>query len=120
MNQTLINLALALATNELLHILFEVKSMREKIVRLTAYMDNKPYKEIPLNINTRAKAYAISVIAFFIFVAPLFGLYTLLDLSADTAIKVIVGLLIASYIMTAFFVDKYHVEIERVTKRFKK
>lgn len=120
MNQTLINLALALATNELLHNIFEIKNIREKVKRLVAYMDKKPYKELPLNIDTRAKSYAVALIAFMVFTLPLFGIYTLLNINADTAIKLIVGLLVASFVLTGYFVDQYHVDIEKVTKRFKK
>lgn len=120
MNQTLINLVLALVTNELLHNVLEVKNIREKVKRLKAYTDKKPYKEMSMKIDTRAKSYGISTVAFLIFVLPLFGFYSVLDVSGDTALKLIVALLVVTYFTTAYSIDKYHVEIEQITKKFKK
>ncbi len=119
MERSLVTLMLALATNELLHNVIEVKGIREKVARLVAYMDKKPFKELPFKIDTRAKSYALSTILFLIVVGLLYGFYSLLDLSTDTAVKVTVGLLILSYAATAVLVDKYHVDIEQVTRRFK-
>ncbi len=120
MEQNLLNLALALAANELLHNFLEVKNIREKVARLQTYIDKKPYKELPVNIDTRAKSYGISLISFVLIVAVFYGLFCWLSLELSTGLKVIVGLLVASYIVTAVTVDQYHVDIEKVTKRFKK
>ncbi len=120
MNQTLLNLLLALVTNELLHSMLEVKNVREKVRRLATYMDKKPYKELSINIDTRAKAYAISFVAFVIPTALLFGLYSLLDLSGNVALKLMIGLLVITYFASGVLIDKYHVEIEQITKKFKK
>jgi len=120
MDQTLINMALALATNELLHNIMEVSSIRNKVARLQAYVDKKEYKEMPMNIDTRPKAYAISAVAFVVLVGILFGVYSIFNINADTAIKIIIGLLVVTYIVTVVTVDKYHIEIEKVTRLFKK
>jgi len=119
MDQTLINLILALATNELIHNLAEVKGMRDKVSRLSAYIAGKPYKELPLNIDTRAKSYAISFTIFVVVVGLLYGFYMWLDLSTDTALKTIIALLVLSYAATAVTVDQFHVDIEKVTRPFK-
>lgn len=118
MDQTLLNLILALALNELVHNAMEVMNMREKLRRLTAYMNNKPYKELPININTRAKSYGISIFAFLVFVLPLWGLFSLIDLSTQTSLRLIIGLLVAAYFVTAITVDQWHVDIEKITKPF--
>ncbi len=120
MNQTIINLLLALATNELLHNGLEINNMREKLRRLSAYMNKKSYKELPVNIDTRAKSYTVSFIAFAVFVLPLWGAFTLLNLDQTFALKLIVCLLIASYIVTAVVADQWHVDIEKITKPFRK
>lgn len=120
MNQTIINLILALSVNELVHNAMEVINMREKLRRLTAYMNKKSYKELPVKIDTRAKSYGISVVAFFVFVLPLWGLFTLIDLEQLLALRLIVLLLVASFIVTAITVDQWHVDIEKITKPFKK
>lgn len=119
MDQSLVNLMLALAANELIHNVLEIKNMRDKVTRLTTYMAGKPYKEIPLNIDTRAKSYGISFVAFLLIVGALFGLFTWLNLAPETAIKVTIGLLIVAYAVTAVTVDQFHVDIEKVTRPFK-
>lgn len=120
MDQTLINLVLALATNELIHNVLEVQNMREKVRRLSTYISGKPYKEMPLNIDTRAKSYGISFAIFIVVVSVLFAFYTWLDFSGDTALRILVLLLVVSYAATAVTVDQFHVDIEKVTKPFKK
>lgn len=120
MNQNLINLLLALATNEMVHNVLEVKNMREKLKRLTAYMNKQPYKELPINIDTRLKSYSISLLAFVAFVGPLWLMFSWIDLSENTALKLLVGLLVAAFAATAVTVDKWHVDIEKITRPFMK
>lgn len=120
MNQTIINLLLALATNELLHNGLEINNMREKLRRLSAYMNKKSYKELPVNIDTRAKSYTVSFIAFVVFILPLWGVFTLLNLEQSLALKLILSLLVGSYIVTAVVADQWHVDIEKITKPFRK
>ena len=120
MNQDLINLILALSVNELVHNTLEVINMREKLRRLSAYMNKKTYKELPIKIDTRAKSYGVSFFAFLIFVLPLWGIFTVIDLETTMALKLIVGLLVASYAVTAITVDQWHVDIEKITKPFMK
>lgn len=116
----LLNLLLAPVTNELIHNAAEIKGMRDKVTRLQAYINGKQPKEMPFNIDTRLKSYGLSLGIFTIAVGVLFAFYTWLDLHPNTAIKLAVGLLIFTYALTAITVDQYHVEIERVTKPFKK
>lgn len=120
MNQTLLNLILALSLNELIHNVLEVDNMRKKLARLTATIDKKAYKELPVNIDTRAKSYSVSLIAFVAFVGPLWLLTTWLSLDQTLILKLSIGLLVASFLATAFTVDKWHVDIEKITRRFKK
>jgi hypothetical protein len=120
MDQHLLNLLAALVTNELLHNVLEITSAREKVRRLKAYIEKRPYQEMKLNINTRAKAYGISVTGFFVVVLPLFGLFTWLDLSDTVLIRYAVAVLILTFILTFVLFDKYHVDIEKVTRPFRK
>lgn len=120
MNQTLLNLALALSLNEIIHNYLEVHNMRGKLKRLTAYMQKKQYKEMPFNIDTRLKSYTVSLIAFVAIVGPLWLVFTWLDLEQILALKIIVVYLMLAYAVTAVSVDKWHVEIERITRQFKK
>lgn len=119
MDQTQLNIILALSANAFMHITIEIWSVREKVRRLSAYMNKKPYKEFPLNINTRLKSYTFSLIGFLLMTGVAYIFFCWLNLSASTAYRVIVGLFIATFLMIAIGLDKYHVEIERVTRPFK-
>ncbi len=120
MNQTLLNLILALSLNELIHNFWEVQNMREKLRRLIAYRDGKQYKELPVNIDTRAKSYFVSVIAFVVFVGPLWLLFTWLQLDQTIALKVSAVFMILAFAATAFAVDQWHVDVEKITQAIKK
>ena len=120
MDQTYINLALALSTNAVIHTLAETQNVRAKVKRLNAYIDKKPFKEMPVNIDTRAKSYGISLIMFVVFNAILFGVYSLFDVGVTGAFKIIIVMLTVEFLAMAVLLDKYHVEIEQVTKKFKK
>lgn len=120
MDQTVVNLALALSTNAVIHTLAETQNVRAKVKRLSAYIDKKPFKEMPVNIDTRAKSYGISLIMFVVFNAILFGVYSMFDVGATEAFKIIIVMLNVEFLAMAVLLDKYHVEIEQVTKKFKK
>ena len=120
MNQMLINLAVALAINELIHNVLEIVNIQAKVVRLKTYIAKKPFKEIPVNIDTRAKSYGISIGAFVILVAILYGVVSLFNPDAETALMTIIGLLVVSYFISAVMIDRYHVSIEKVTRPFMK
>jgi hypothetical protein len=120
MNQTLVNLVLALATNEILHNLLEVQNMEHKLKRLSSYIAGETFKELRLNINTRSKSYFISIIGFIVFVLPLWLIYTWLSIAPSSALRLTAGLLIVSYIATAISVDHWHVQIEKITRPFMK
>jgi len=114
------NLLLALAANELIHNIAEVMGMRNKVKRLTAYIDKLPFKELPINIDTRLKSYAVSTVLFLVFVGLLYAVFSVIALDTTAALWTAIGLLVLSYFTTAVLVDAYHVDIEQVTKRFKK
>lgn len=120
MDQVLINLALALAANEVVHNIAETMNVREKVRRLKAYIDKDSYKEMSVKIDTRAKAYAISVAAFVVVVGVLFGFFSLMNLNGNQALWWLIGMLVVAYFSTAVLLDKYHVDIERVTRPFMK
>jgi len=118
MDQNLLNLILALSAGELLHNIIEVQNIRHKVTRLHSYIHNKPFKEMKLNINTRSKSYAISLVGFFVFVVPFYIFFNWLSLSLNTSLHTIIVLLIVAYSVTAVLVDQYHIEIEKVTRPF--
>lgn len=120
MDQVQLNILLTLVTNEFIHTNFEVHNIREKVKRLKAYIAKTPYKEMSLKIDTRAKSYSISALSFFLFIVPIYFAYSFFDISEINAYKLMAGLLVLTFFTNAYFIDKYHVEIERVTKKFRK
>lgn len=120
MSHELINLALALSAGELTHNSIESQTVREKVKRLRAYKENRPYKELPININTRAKSYGISLVGLVLFTAIFYLLFSILNLSTTRALQTIIVILVVAYAVTAIILDKYHVEIEVVTKPYRR
>ena len=120
MDQFLINLTLALVTADLLHNLAEVSNARNKVARLSAYINKQPYTEMKLKIDTRAKAYGISVASFVILGGLSLAVLSLINLSSNAALWYAIIVLTLSYFVLAVLMDKYHVEIERVTRPFMK
>lgn len=119
MNQSLLNLVLALAVNDLLHGIAEPMSARRKLKRLQTYIDKQPWTEDKLNINTRTKSYAISITVFVVITGIAFGVFSLLDLQGATALTVVAVLLVLANFVNGGLMDRWHVEMERVTKPFK-
>jgi hypothetical protein len=121
MNQHLINLALALAAGELVHNLIESQEARKKVDWLRLTMAGKPYKDnLPFKVDTRAKSYSISFVGLVVTTAIFYFIFTLLNLSAATALWTIIILLVLAYTAVAFLLDKYHVEIHRLINPLRK
>ncbi len=118
--QTIANILLAAAIAHSLHSVMEPRNIREKVKRLVAYMDKKPYKEIPLKIDSRAKGiglgYSVALVTFVI----AYLIVSLIDPSVRTSMIVTIGLLVLVELLNTVTIDAYHAEIEVVTRRFKK
>jgi hypothetical protein len=114
----LIYLVLALAAGELVHNLIESQEVRKKVKWLGLGLTGKPYKDnIPFKIDTRAKSYALSLIGLVITTAIFYLIFSILKLSDHKSLEVVVVLLILAYVVTAVILDKYHVEIARLTPK---
>jgi hypothetical protein len=116
----LLPLLLALLTQELLHVISEVFSAREKVKRLDAYLLGKTWKEMKLKIDSRPKAMALSLFMLLVLTLPLWGLFSFLDLSIETSVYYAIAVTLITYWIVAIGFDRYHVDIERVTRRYKK
>lgn len=120
MDQFLINLVLAVATTELLHNVVEATNVRNKVARLSAYINKKPYKEMSVKIDTRAKSYGIAAGAFVVLTVIALGIFSLLNLQGNAVLWYLIVVLVLAYAVRSVLLDKYHVEIERVTRPFMK
>jgi len=113
-------LVLALCINEFIHVCSEAWAARDKVKRLSDYINKKPHKEMRLKVDTRLKSYAFSL-GIIIILTPIFYFgINILNLSNETCLLLSVLTLIISYIVGFVWMDKYHVDIEKVTKIFKK
>ena len=113
-------LVLALCINEFIHVCSEAWAARDKVKRLSDYINKKPHKEMKLKVDTRLKSYAFSL-GIIIILTPIFYLtISFLNLGNETCLLLSVAILIVSYVVSFVWMDKYHVDIEKVTKIFKK
>ncbi len=114
------NLLIAVTLAHTFHSMAEPINIRAKVKRLSDYINKKPVKPFPANINTRAKAlgigYGIGIVSFGIF----FVIAQLVSPDPTLSILISIGLLIVIEIVNTIAIDKYHVEIEAVTRKFKK
>ena len=120
MDLNLYYLILALCMNEFIHVCSEAWAANEKVARLSARIEHEQYKEMKIKVDTRLKSYAISV-AIMLILVPLFyfGL-EFVDLGNNAALILSALTLVASYVVGFVWMDKYHVNIEKITRKFDK
>lgn len=120
MDNLLLNLLIALVGNELIHNCFEIWGIRQKVHWLNARMESRPHSDWPINIDTDAKAYGLH----FALLLGVSGLFFILLLLINLPFKVLVllgiSLLLVSYILTTLNIHKFHLEIGRLLRRFKR
>ncbi|MCX6806293.1 MAG: hypothetical protein NTY56_02525 [Patescibacteria group bacterium] len=106
--------------NGFIHVCSEAWAANEKVARLSARIEHEQYKEMKIKVDTRIKSYAISV-AIMLILVPLFyiGLY-LINIGNNVALILSALTLIASYVVGFVWMDKYHVNIEKITRKFDK
>ncbi len=119
MNHVLAHLVLALAAAQLVHGVSEVFSARGKVARLSAYMLGQPWKEIPLNVDTRPKVYAFVLTVFVILTGVFFAVFTAINATGNTLLIIAGALILITYWSEIIGFDRFHTEIEAVTKRIK-
>lgn len=117
--QVLIACILALSVNNLIHSTVEVQSAKKKVSRLDAYINKKPYKESNIKIDTRIKSYSISFVMFLLITSFFYTLFLFIDIPSKQSLMISIILLVISYAIEAVGFDSFHVEIEKVTNKFK-
>lgn len=110
----------ALAVNELVHIIFEIWGIRQKVAWLTARMDKKPHGDWPLNINTITRTLLLHTGMFIVFVGLVFLLLIKLGLATHVLMWVAVVALVVTYAFTVLGMDAYHSEIGGLLRRYKR
>lgn len=120
MTNLLAALVAALAFNELIHLVFEIWGIRQKVTWLTARIDHKPHGNWPVNIDTLGKTLLLHGVMFATITCLFFGIMLWLELPTQTLLLVAVVLLVVAYSFTTFGMDGYHREIGRLLKRFER
>lgn len=120
MNNLLLFLV-SLCFSEFIHNMMEIWGMREKVSWLDAAMSGKEHSKWPISIDATAKR----VIAFHATVLLLvsglvYFLLKWLNFSETSLIILGIVILITSYIITTWKVDKFHTEIGKLTAYVKK
>jgi hypothetical protein len=119
MNHVLAHLVLALVAAETVHALAEMLSARAKVKRLDAYIAGRPYREIPARVDTRPKAYAVGLTVFLVLAGVFFAILSLINALGNTLLIVAAALVLITYFAEFVGFDRFHVEIEAVTRPFK-
>jgi hypothetical protein len=119
MSHVLAHLVLALAAAQLLHGFSEVVSARMKVARLSAYIQGQPWTEMQLKIDTRPKAYGFALAVFVILTAVFFGVFTAVNAEGNTLLIIAGALVLTTYLAEILGFDRYHTDIEAVTRPFK-
>lgn len=118
--QATANLLLAAAIAHTGHSLFEPVNIRAKVARLQKHMDKEPVKEMPVNINTRPKAYLAAAVTLAVMFIPAWLIVSAVDPQPKTAMLWAFWLTVLIEVVNTVVIDKYHVDIERLTRRFTK
>lgn len=122
--QNLLSLVCALALALFVMLCFETSQVRRKVARLQAYLVGQKWRnnwvERHLPVKTRAKSYLISLVGFVVFVGLGLIIFKWLRPGPYMALDIIIALLLLSYAWVAFDLDRFHVEIEKITRKVRK
>jgi hypothetical protein len=118
--QTLLEIVAALSVAHSLHGFAETGNVRRKIDRLTDAVNGMVLKPYPVNINTRAKAYAAGVIMPVVLAAIAYGVLRVLSLTTTGLLVVALAALVITELVTTVSLDKYHVIIQKLINKFDK
>lgn len=113
-------LLVAFAVGELIHNLFEIWGMRQKVAWLGLVMNGKPHGKWPLYIKTYTQVWVLHI-AILVSVAGLsYGLFMLLNISDSAAVFVGILTLLICYATVVHKVHRFHMEIGRLIRKAKK
>ena len=113
-------LVLAVTFAHSFHILGEVMNVRNKLTRLTDAIAKKSLRPYPMNIDTRAKSYTIGFLMFIIVAVVAYLLLNILSFTEESLLIVALSLIVVTEIVNTVRLDTYHVQIEKLIKKFSK
>ena len=112
---------IGVVTGTAIHAIMEPTNILQKLERLnTAIKTGKIVDPAIKGIDTRAKAYALAFFVVTLFSAIGYAVASVINPSVEAALQYSVVVAFVAEIILALRVDKYHVEIEKMTKQHKK
>jgi hypothetical protein len=111
------HLLVAIATSTSLHAVLEPSNLMRKLRRLDIAIKTGKIEALPLKgIDTRAKSYAfgLSIIGVFSLIAYICA--RLVDPGVLASIKYSIVVVLVAEIILMMRLDRYHVEIEKITR----
>lgn len=107
----------AVATGTSLHTIAEPGSVLMKLWRLDKALKTGEIQPLPMKgIDTRLKAYGVGIFSIVATSAIAYFFINLADPTSDTATKYSIVALLASELILLSRLDRYHVDIEKMTK----
>ncbi len=114
-------LLVAVATSTSIHTALEPDNVLRKLRRLATAIRTGKIEELPMKgIDTRPKSYGLGLAILAIVGLIAYFIASLIDPSVDSSIKYSIAVVLISELVLGFKLDKYHVEIERLTQSQKK
>lgn len=108
----------AVATSTSLHAVMEPGNILLKLWRLEKTLDTGKVMELPMKgIDTRAKAYGVGLVAIAAMSALAYVVVNLIDPSPIGAMQYSVVVIVLAEIALMMRIDRYHVDIEKITQK---
>ncbi|HEY1646003.1 MAG TPA: hypothetical protein VGF75_06620 [Candidatus Saccharimonadales bacterium] len=113
---TIAEISAGLAIGHTLKAFIEVNNANTKVKRLSEIVHNRSVKPYPVNINTRLKAYS-SLFGFYVVLSVIsFFVLRWLNPTLRTTIWIAAAALLIGEVVYLVGLDKYHVNIGKLTK----
>lgn len=116
----LVQLLLAFIFAHAFHSLAESSNVLAKIARLSDAIAKRTLRPYPMNINTRAKAYALAAVIVLVTTGIAYSLLHLVDLTDTSMLATALSLLIVVEVFNTIKFDRYHIAIEKLIKKYAK
>ncbi len=111
-------LVASLAVAHSLHMIVESTSVRTKLQRLSDSIAKVPLKPYPININTRLKSYSISIVGMLALTGVSYAILHAIAPPTETLLWIAFYSIVIGDIVVAYLLDKFHVDIEPLIRRF--
>lgn len=115
------NFLIAVSTATALHRLMEPNNINYKLKRLSSAIKTGKIEVPPMKgIDTRAKAYALGLMMVIMVTAIGYFVAGFFDSTTTQSVIYSVVVLLFADVVTMIAIDKYHADIEKITKSFGK